>query len=383
MAKLLPDSKPNHKRGDTLKIMIYSEYFLPNIGGGEMYCYDLSRGLKMEGVENVILTTTTSRMENENELEVIRLRKVIRFLGFNISLLKVFRSIRITRPNIIHISGPTILDPFLAIICRISGIKCFLTYHAQFPSKIGRLFHKISMKLTKHFFNSILVQSQRDYEYLNGKNNFCKNVIKTFFSNLDPKKFACSGPIVKKKQILFVGRLDSGHYYKGLDLLISALNKMILLKEVPYGLKIVIVGSGNRLNHFIKMVNPKLEDTFCFIGDVNQKELIKLYCESYYSVLPSHRYGEGFGRVALESIFCGTPVIVSKYAGISDTISSYDCGIVIDPYDFEVFSKTIIQSLENEEQFSTYVRNALKVRESPNFQLTASIRKLIELYMSQ
>ena len=347
-----------------------------------MYCYDLSSSLKNEGVDNVILTTTTSKMENEDKVEVIRLPNVVRFLGFNISFLKVFRSIRTVRPDIIHISGPTILDPFFAVVSKIMGIKCFLTYHAQFPSKIGRLFHQLSMKLTKHLFISIFVQSQRDYEYLNGKKEISKNITKTLFNSLDPKKFICESHIVKKKQILFVGRLDTGHYYKGLDLLISALNKMILMKKVPYGLKIVVVGSGDRLNHFKKMIDPKLESTFCFMGDVNQRELIRLYCESYYSVLPSHRYGEGFGRVVLESIFCGTPAIVSKYAGVSDIVSSFDCGIVVDPYNSEAFADIIIQSLEMEEKFSTYVKNAMKIRENSVFQLTPGIRKLIEQYGS-
>ena len=67
-----------------------------------------------------------------------------------------------------------------------------------------------------------------------------------------------------------------------------------------------------------------LSDNVRCLGFVQNIE--ELYAAVDFTILPAHY--EPFGLVAIESVQCGTPVIISKYVGAKDLLSDNECIII-------------------------------------------------------
>ena len=134
---------------------------------------------------------------------------------------------------------------------------------------------------------------------------------------------------IKRGQVnlLFVGGLDSAHYFKGLDVLLQALSE---LKNNNWTLK--IIGSGNLQNNYqANSVKLGLEKKVHFLGKVDEVTLIKTYQESDVFILPSINGHEAFGLVLMEAMSCGVPVIASRLPGVRtvfrDGLDGLSCNI--------------------------------------------------------
>lgn len=122
-----------------------------------------------------------------------------------------------------------------------------------------------------------------------------------------------------KDYFLLVSRLVS---YKNIKLAIKAFNQL--------NQKLVIVGSGRQFNALKKLANQNI----VFLGQVNQKQLAKLYSESKALIMPQV---EDFGIVSLEAQSSGKPVIALKAGGALDTIIPNKTGLF--------FSRPTVDSL--------------------------------------
>jgi glycosyltransferase involved in cell wall biosynthesis len=105
---------------------------------------------------------------------------------------------------------------------------------------------------------------------------------------------------------------STGHKRKGFYLLVEALQKL------PQN-EFELVVAGNKPPH-----NNSLQNCV-YVGFV--KDMAQLYTACDMMVLPS--LYEPFGLVAVESIQCGTPIIISKYVGAKDLVSEEE-GIVLE-----------------------------------------------------
>lgn len=119
---------------------------------------------------------------------------------------------------------------------------------------------------------------------------------------------------IKRGQVnlLFVGGLDSAHYFKGLLVLFEALNKL----EYQHW-HLDIVGSGN-LEEFYQTQsrNLGLAKKIKFLGRLSEADLIRAYQAADIFILPSINSHEAFGLVLMEAMACGTPVIASNLPGV-------------------------------------------------------------------
>lgn len=116
------------------------------------------------------------------------------------------------------------------------------------------------------------------------------------FRPLSPRTFDS-----QEKNILYAGRLDAR---KGIDILFYAFREI----KKTIKAKLTIVGDGiekSRLMHLAKSLNISVD----FIGRVPQQNLPEVYNKADLVIVPS--IYEPFGLVALESMACGTPTIVS------------------------------------------------------------------------
>ncbi|GJM15337.1 MAG: LPS biosynthesis protein RfbU [Thermodesulfobacteriota bacterium] len=149
-----------------------------------------------------------------------------------------------------------------------------------------------------------------------------------------------------KRVILFLGRLN---WKKGLDILISAFKELkekiddvhLLLvgnDEASYaaevkqmitqcGLKYIDVGLDNTGLENLSSEEIKQAD-ITFTGMLTDRSKLEAFTGSEVFVLSS--YSENFGMSVIESMACGTPVIITNNVGIYKEVQKNHAGIVIE-----------------------------------------------------
>jgi len=113
--------------------------------------------------------------------------------------------------------------------------------------------------------------------------------------------------------VLFAGRIT---WQKGPDYFVDAAARVSA--EMP-GVKFAVAGSGDRMRAMMQRVADRgLEERFLFTGFLPPDDLDRLYARADVYVMPS--VSEPFGLTALEALQHGTPVIVSRSAGVSEVV---------------------------------------------------------------
>lgn len=147
------------------------------------------------------------------------------------------------------------------------------------------------------------------------------------FKPVDKIKGRRSSGLVKRRYLLFVGRIDP---LKRLDTLIKAM--AVLAPSYPE-LRCLVIGGehGNQyLNELRTMVRKfGLEGFVHFLGAKPQPLLPYFYSLAEACVLPSDY--ESFGLVGLESMACGTPLIASRVGGLSFLVQDGVNGLLFTP----------------------------------------------------
>jgi UDP-glucose:(heptosyl)LPS alpha-1,3-glucosyltransferase len=114
--------------------------------------------------------------------------------------------------------------------------------------------------------------------------------------------------------ILFIG---SEFRRKGLDILIPAIGP---------GMRLLVVGSGERHSHYINLANKHgLTKKIHFTG--HTENVRRYFAAADVVVLPS--FSEAFGMSILEGMACGHPVVTSSNAGVSSLVINSVNGFVL------------------------------------------------------
>ena len=115
----------------------------------------------------------------------------------------------------------------------------------------------------------------------------------------------------KQKIVLFLGRLT---IQKGPEFFLKAAKKVLDYEDARF----VVAGMGDMLHGLINQaVDMGISNRVIFTGLLTEDEVHHIYGISSVYVMPS--VSEPFGITALEAISAGTPTIVSKTAGVSET----------------------------------------------------------------
>ena len=124
--------------------------------------------------------------------------------------------------------------------------------------------------------------------------------------------------------MLFVGGLDAAHRFKGLDLLFSALTRLLHLSW-----HLVVVGDGDDRARFEREARAHLVLPTVFAGDVSDELLPRYYRLADIHVLPSTSRAEAFGLVTLEAAATGVPSIVPDLPGVRTNVIHGTTGLVV------------------------------------------------------
>jgi len=146
--------------------------------------------------------------------------------------------------------------------------------------------------------------------------------IKIIPNGVDTNFFKPNQKVKKENIILFVGRLIKR---KGVSYLIEAFT--LLEEKHRKSWQIWIVGDGPEKKNLIKLCKiNKINKKVKFLGRKKKKELIKIYNQAKFFILPS--LNEGMSNTLLEAMACGLPVITTKTGGVEQLVEK-DNGLII------------------------------------------------------
>ncbi len=314
-----------------MKIALVHHWF-PELGGTERYVQNLFDEYKNTDNETYIFTSKEPAGKSGS---VIFIRPV-RFLGYLLPSVKdTVQKLRQIRPDMIHVQSPHPYATLFGLIGKILKIKVISTYHADANPKrfVIRLITRFERTFYRFIFRRIIATTDRYNKIVSGFYPQKRIVTvplgieKKFFEAAETGKNTAREKIgldLHSKIILFIGRLDSNHYYKGVPYLISAAEK------TP-GYRYVIIGDGDKRQQYQDMAERLNTKNVFFAGNVSDNDLPLYYRAADIFILPSTSSSEGYGLVLLESIACETPVITTSAAGSSEEIIDSHAGIIITP----------------------------------------------------
>lgn len=162
-------------------------------------------------------------------------------------------------------------------------------------------------------------------------------------------------------RVCFVGRIE---HRKGVDLLLEAGHRLhARFPEVRY----FFIGEDHLgVRDYLEKKN--FSDEYLaklhFIGQLSRHEIQQYLLKSDFAVFPS-RY-EPFGIVALESMACGLPVIVSSAGGWSEAVEDGVTGFLVEPGNVEslrqAMEKIILFGPEKRRQIGDQARRIMQER---------------------
>lgn len=159
--------------------------------------------------------------------------------------------------------------------------------------------------------------------------------LKVFLCGQDSRGRAADFPY-----ILYVGMLVPS---KGVEVLIRAFDRAV---RVHPELHLVLIGSGHAEDQHRSLVQTlDLARSVRFVPFMAQADLAAWMRGAVCLVLPS--FSEGLGRVVLEAMACGRPVIGTSVGGIPEMIEDGVNGYLVPPGDAAALAARILDVLED------------------------------------
>lgn len=163
--------------------------------------------------------------------------------------------------------------------------------------------------------------------------------------------------------LLFVGRLQPE---KGVRVALRAVADV-------HAARLVVVGSGPLADE-VRAAGDRVE----FLGERPHCEVLGLLARARAAIVPS-TWDEPFGRVAMESLGCGTPVIVSDRGGLAE-IPDRASGLVVDPDDRMAMARAVA-AVFTDQRWAGSARRAARARFDASFApavVAAQLERLLE-----
>ena len=155
-------------------------------------------------------------------------------------------------------------------------------------------------------------------------------------------------------QLFFAGRLSWG---KGAHLLVEAM-PAICAALAPQPVQLTIAGEGPLAGMLAaRAAALGVGDAVHLVGSVPQAQMQAHYANADVVVVPSV-VQEGFGRVAMEALVAGTPVVASTHGGLPEIVEDGVTGYVVDP-EPQKLADSIVKVLQDAPAFRHRVAEQL------------------------
>ena len=192
-------------------------------------------------------------------------------------------------------------------------------YMSIFTNLLYAIWGRIARNILKFFSQNIpiVVLSQKQKEIF-VKNGF--NKLEVVGNSVDFAKKIPKAEI--QNVIVFAGRLTPG---KGVEILTDMLPKFFA-KFPNYNF--YFAGEDFLKKNLLGL--SKDEERIKVLSQLNHQKLLSLFAKSKAVVIPSI-WPEPFGRIAIEALSRGTPIVVSNRGGLPEIVKDGQLGYVVKP----------------------------------------------------
>ena len=376
-----------------MKIAQIVSTFPPYHGGMGNVAYQIADKLSSLKYEVTVFTPRRSYFEKNliSFFNVNRMVSVFRY-GNSAVVLQLFW--KLWKFEIIHLHYPFIgaCSPIILLkLIKGKKIKFIFHYHMDlvgqgWKSLFYKFYNLLYLSLMIKLADKIIVTS---FDYLKEsllakyQHKYYKKIVEipngvdtTFFKPL-PKDISLEYKydLTNKKVVLFVGGLDSSHYFKGVNYLLKAIH---LLKRKD--IVLILVGDGDLKEVYSDLAESfNINDQVIFTGYVPDQELIKYYNLCDVFILPSIDKSEAFGMVLIEAMACGKPVIASDLPGVRQVINKGVDGRLTRAKDAEHLAEQILYFLNHLPEIEEYGQAGRK-KVVTKYSWQIIVKQLIKLY---
>lgn len=337
-----------------MKLLIYSHFFAPSIGGVETVVLSLARGLSgrrdAQGLVEFEVTLVTQTPAGSYDDSTLPFRMVRRP-----ALIQLWRLIRSS--DVVHLAGPALAPLFLGLLARRPVVIEHHGYQATCPN--GLLFHHPTQSICRgHFEAGNYLECWNCNSKIEGGGGALRLLISTFIrragsrgaaKNIAPSHHVASRQSLPRTTVIAhgvqgpldgaEGQVRSGEKHnfaylgrlvveKGVSVLLEAGR---LLRAEGRDIHILLIGDGpDRVRLEKQVTASNLEQSVRITGFLSGTTLQRELATVQTVVIPTIME-ETAGLAALEQMALGRSVIASAIGGLHETVDR--AGLTFSPND--------------------------------------------------
>ncbi|MDR1466336.1 MAG: glycosyltransferase [Treponema sp.] len=363
---------------DKIKVLQVNKFYAPWIGGVERIAQDIAEALTDKTDMKVLVCQPRGGGITEvyNGVPVTRVSSFGILYSMPISLDFIWKLRKMSKDaDILQFHSPFPLGDFAYLLSGYKG-KVVIWWHSDIISQqfLAKLIKPINCAFLKRA-DLIIVATKNHIE--------SSELLKPFASKCKVIPFGLKFPDFEhvsatnfltgklanpgNKKLLFVGRVV---YYKGIDVLINAMNKI-------NGAELFIAGSGALEDTYKTLAKDNgVADKVHFLGYLPFEMLKAAYKDCDIFVFPSIANIEAFGIAQMEAMFYGKPVVNTDLpTGVPIVSLHGETGLTVKSGDIDGLAAAVQRLIDDEALRLQFGANAARrVRENFDFdKMTGSL----------
>lgn len=367
-----------------MKIGLIAPFFLPEIGGAKLYCYELARALGGMGHDVHVFSIPGALGDSAYRLHPILTRKLEQDIPVLLkhqmdvwhSLYFYYAALALHRSNVFTtVHGD---DGFsFQLRFRLPG-RDMMTRNLlwRLPGRLRFKADSVLKQLEFAYNRRVYQQAVNKLAGIVTVSSFTRERFGVRYRGAAVKSTVIPPGVSERffvpragqhlrTHLLTVTRLDEADRIKNIHNVIIALGRLKDRYDFRYQIVSGTVTGSYRVELEDMIKKLELTDRVAIVGRKTDEELLNLYHDSGLFILVSYsepKNFEGFGIVFLEANACGVPVLTSRDGGMRDYVVDGENGIYVETPDANSIEAALVRYFEGRDHFDT---EAIRVRPEP------------------
>lgn len=356
-----------------MRIGLIAPFFLPEIGGANLYCFELARALGEAGHEVHVFSVPGALEHPAYHLHPILTRRMeedlpslmVHDVDIWHSLFFYYAPLALHRNNVFAtVHGD---DGFsMQLRYRLPG-RDWLTRNILwrlpdgFRARVDAGLKQLELTYNRQVYRravqklaGIITVSSFTKERFGARYSGAHNKSIVIPPGVSERFFTPRIDTHAREHLLTVTRLDANDRIKNVHNVISALGRLKGRYRFDYRIVSGTVTGDYKAELEAMIIELGLEDSVTIVGRKTDAELLDLYHDAGLFILVSYAESgnfEGFGIVFLEANACGVPVLTSRDGGMRDYVEDGVNGIYVDRHDADGIEAALVRYFEGRDCF--------------------------------